>query len=32
MDVVQTINKQGSTSGIPPAVTQRILSITIHES
>jgi cyclophilin family peptidyl-prolyl cis-trans isomerase len=32
MNVVDTINKQGSTSGIPPAVTQRILSITIHES
>ena len=32
MNVVQTINKQGSTSGIPPAVTQRILSVTINES
>jgi peptidylprolyl isomerase/peptidyl-prolyl cis-trans isomerase B (cyclophilin B) len=32
MDVVQKINQQGSSSGIPPAVTQRILSVTIHES
>ena len=32
LNVVQTINQQGSTSGTPPAVTQRILSITIHES
>jgi cyclophilin family peptidyl-prolyl cis-trans isomerase len=32
LNVVQTINQQGSTSGVPPAVTQRILSITIHES
>jgi cyclophilin family peptidyl-prolyl cis-trans isomerase len=32
LTVVQTINQQGSASGIPPAVTQRILSITIHES
>jgi cyclophilin family peptidyl-prolyl cis-trans isomerase len=34
MNVVQTINQQGSTSssGTPPAVTQRILSVTIHES
>jgi cyclophilin family peptidyl-prolyl cis-trans isomerase len=32
MNVVQTINQQGSTSGVPPAVTQRILSVTIHES
>ena len=32
MNVVQTINQQGSASGIPPAVTQRILSVTIHES
>lgn len=36
MDVVDTINKQGnsnsSANGVPPAVTQRILSVTIHES
>jgi cyclophilin family peptidyl-prolyl cis-trans isomerase len=36
MDVVDTINKQGnsnaSANGTPPAVTQRILSVTIHES
>jgi cyclophilin family peptidyl-prolyl cis-trans isomerase len=32
MNVVQTINKQGSSSGTPPKVTQRILSVTIHES
>ena len=31
-NVVQTINQQGSSSGIPPDVTQRILSVTIHES
>jgi peptidyl-prolyl cis-trans isomerase B (cyclophilin B) len=36
MNVVQTINQQGNSSasanGVPPAVTQRILSVTIHES
>jgi cyclophilin family peptidyl-prolyl cis-trans isomerase len=32
LNVVKTINQQGSTSGIPPDVTQRILSVTIHES
>jgi peptidyl-prolyl cis-trans isomerase B (cyclophilin B) len=32
MNVVDTINKQGSSAGVPPDVTQRILSITIHES
>jgi cyclophilin family peptidyl-prolyl cis-trans isomerase len=32
MNVVQTINQQGSTSGVPPDVTQRIISVTIHES
>lgn len=36
MNVVNTINKQGNSSsssnGVPPAVTQRILSLTIHES
>ncbi len=32
MNVVQTINQQGSASGVPPNVTQRILSVTIHES
>ena len=32
MEVVQKINAEGSASGVPPAVTQRILTITIHES
>jgi cyclophilin family peptidyl-prolyl cis-trans isomerase len=32
MKVVDTINRQGSAQGIPPDVTQRILSVTIHES
>lgn len=32
MDVVTKINAQGSTAGVPPDVTQRIISITIHES
>ena len=32
MDVVNTINQQGSAQGVPPDVTQRIISITIHES
>ena len=32
MDVVTTINQQGSAQGVPPDVTQRIISITIHES
>jgi len=32
MNVVDTINQQGSTAGVPPDVTQRILSVTIHES
>jgi cyclophilin family peptidyl-prolyl cis-trans isomerase len=36
MDVVQKINAQGnpsqSANGVPPAVVQRILSVTIHES
>ncbi len=36
MNVVDTINRQGNSSpsanGTPPAVTQRILSVTIHES
>jgi cyclophilin family peptidyl-prolyl cis-trans isomerase len=32
MNVVDTINQQGSAQGIPPDVTQRILSITIHSS
>jgi cyclophilin family peptidyl-prolyl cis-trans isomerase len=32
MNVVDTINKQGSTQGVPPDVTQRILSVTIHQS
>ena len=29
MDIVQKINSQGTTAGVPPAVTHRILSITI---
>jgi cyclophilin family peptidyl-prolyl cis-trans isomerase len=29
MNVVQTINSQGSTAGVPPDVTQRIISISI---
>jgi peptidyl-prolyl cis-trans isomerase B (cyclophilin B) len=32
MSVVDTINQQGSPGGVPPDVTQRILSVTIHES
>ena len=32
MNVVDTINKQGSAQGVPPDVTQRILSITISSS
>ena len=32
MDVVTTINQQGSTQGVPPDVTERIISITVHES
>jgi cyclophilin family peptidyl-prolyl cis-trans isomerase len=32
MNVVQQINTQGSTQGVPPTVTQRILSVTINES
>jgi cyclophilin family peptidyl-prolyl cis-trans isomerase len=32
MSVVDTINQQGSAAGVPPDVTQRIISITIHES
>jgi peptidyl-prolyl cis-trans isomerase B (cyclophilin B) len=32
MNVVDTINQQGSAQGVPPDVTQRIISITIHES
>ena len=32
MNVVNTINQQGSARGVPPDVTQRILSVTIHES
>jgi peptidyl-prolyl cis-trans isomerase B (cyclophilin B) len=32
LSVVAAINKDGSTSGVPPKVTQRILSVTIHES
>ncbi len=34
MDVVDKINQEGiaSSSGVPPLVTQRILSVTIHET
>jgi peptidyl-prolyl cis-trans isomerase B (cyclophilin B) len=32
LSVVNTINDQGSTSGTPPNVTQRIISLTINES
>jgi cyclophilin family peptidyl-prolyl cis-trans isomerase len=32
MNVVDAINQQGSTAGVPPDVTQRMLSVTIHES
>ncbi len=32
LDVVSTIDKQGSANGIPPDVTQRIISLTINES
>ena len=32
MDVVDKINSQGTTAGVPPDVTQRIISVTIHES
>ena len=31
MSVVDTINKQGSANGIPPDVTQRIISVTIND-
>jgi cyclophilin family peptidyl-prolyl cis-trans isomerase len=30
MNVVDTINQQGSAQGVPPDVTQRIISVTIH--
>jgi len=32
MSVIDTIGQQGSASGIPPDVTQRMISVTIHES
>jgi peptidyl-prolyl cis-trans isomerase B (cyclophilin B) len=32
MNVIATIDKQGSSGGIPPDVTQRMLTVTIHES
>ncbi len=32
MNVVDTINQQGSTAGVPPDVTQRILSINVTSS
>ena len=31
MNVVDTINQQGSAAGVPPDVTQRIISVTIHK-
>jgi cyclophilin family peptidyl-prolyl cis-trans isomerase len=31
-NVIAVIDKQGSTKGIPPDVTQRMLTVTIHES
>jgi len=30
MNVVDTINQQGSAKGVPPDVTQRIISVTIN--
>jgi peptidyl-prolyl cis-trans isomerase B (cyclophilin B) len=32
LSVISTIDKQGSAAGIPPDVTQRMISVTIHES
>ncbi len=32
MNVIDTINEQGSTSGVPPDVTQRMISVTIHQT
>jgi cyclophilin family peptidyl-prolyl cis-trans isomerase len=32
MNVIDAINKQGSAAGVPPDVTQRIISVTIHEA
>jgi cyclophilin family peptidyl-prolyl cis-trans isomerase len=32
MSVVEKINAEGSTAGVPPDVTQRMLSVTIHVS
>jgi peptidyl-prolyl cis-trans isomerase B (cyclophilin B) len=32
LEVVQKINAEGTTAGVPPAVTQRIISITIDQS
>lgn len=32
MSTVQKINSEGSTSGVPPDVTQRVLAVTIHQS
>jgi cyclophilin family peptidyl-prolyl cis-trans isomerase len=32
LNVVEAINEQGSTSGSPPEVTQRIISVTIHQA
>ena len=32
MNVVDTINQQGSAQGVPPDVTQRILSVTINDT
>ena len=32
MSVVDTINQQGTAQGVPPDVTQRIISVTIHQT
>jgi cyclophilin family peptidyl-prolyl cis-trans isomerase len=32
MNVVETINAEGSAAGVPPDVTQRMLSVKINES
>jgi cyclophilin family peptidyl-prolyl cis-trans isomerase len=32
MNVIDTINEQGSTAGVPPDVTQRMISVTIHQT
>jgi cyclophilin family peptidyl-prolyl cis-trans isomerase len=32
MNIVDTINHEGSAQGVPPDVTQRIISVTIHQT